>query len=229
MFNRVKNFILKLIVTLQEPINRPGFFVFLFPSNYFFFKKFNFIPRLQIPVYRVLLDLYKYINEQSINLILAHGTLLGAIRSNSFAGRPKDLDFYITANDFNKFMTNNFNFMISFIKVYKGVIHFKRPYGVIISFTIIKETTSGAYVRDNNFFVNHPVLKDIMDRKKSYKKFKVNLDDSHLGNPLNISLTNRESIFNLEFYVPDNAHQLLVLQYGNEWQKVSGKQYGQIN
>ena len=225
MFKKVKNFILKLIITLQDPLNRPGFFVFLFPSNYLFFKKFNFIPYLQIPAYRVLLDLYNHINEHNINLILAHGTLLGAIRSNSFAGRPKDLDFYITANDFNKFFTSNFNFRTSFVKIYKGVIHYKRPYGVIISFTIIKEKTSGVYVRDNDFFINHPVLKYIIDRKKSYKKFKANLEDSHLGNPINFSLTNQESIFNLKFYVPDNARQLLVSQYGTEWQKALGKQY----
>ena len=62
------------------------------------------MPSSQIYALHLCLKLLKILKPQNINLFLVGGCLLGAVRQESFAGRPSDLDFGIKEDQFPKLL-----------------------------------------------------------------------------------------------------------------------------
>ena len=61
-----------------------------------------FVPHYHLKMLNILINLIKIIERLNINYFIMSGTLLGAIRQNSFAGKPGDLDLTINKIDLNK-------------------------------------------------------------------------------------------------------------------------------
>ena len=140
-------------------LNSPGKKSYFFLNNYLDFLKYKTIPFKQITAYVTLIKFKSICNNLGINLYAAHGTLLGIIRAKAFAGRPKDLDFYITKKDMDKFIENIDFFISNSIKpyrckVYKGVLHLKPREGVPIALIPYKLTSHKDVYRDINYFKN---------------------------------------------------------------------------
>ena len=55
-------------------------------------KSFLFIPHHHLKMMVILMDLIKVLDKLKIKYFIMSGTLLGAIRQSSFAGKPGDID-----------------------------------------------------------------------------------------------------------------------------------------
>ena len=65
-------------------------------------KSFLFLPHHHLKMILILISLVKVMNELKIKYFIMSGTLLGAIRQNSFAGKPGDIDLAINRLDLSK-------------------------------------------------------------------------------------------------------------------------------
>ena len=157
------------------------------------------------------------------------------IRANAFAGRPKDLDFYITKDDMDKVIGNIDLFISNSIKpyrckIYKGVLHLKPKQGVPIALIPYKfNPHEDNYQRDFNYFEN----KDNFLKKYSIFIYRVKFTKEILDNKQNtiifskLKLKEEENkIFNTFIKVPSNYLELLKFQYGEDWEIPKGKQNG---
>ena len=106
----------------------PGLRSYFFPGNYVLARKWPEIPFRQLSAYNSLLMTLDLADELGVRLYASHGTLLGAVRAGGFAGRPKDLDFYISAEDFQT-VEDNIALMkgqrlpVQQMQVPQGVVH----------------------------------------------------------------------------------------------------------
>ena len=66
--------------------------------------RYFIMPSSQIYALHLCLKLLKILKPQNINLFLVGGCLLGAVRQESFAGRPSDLDLGIKEDQFPKLL-----------------------------------------------------------------------------------------------------------------------------
>ena len=75
-------------------------------SSYLRFRypRYFIMPSSQIYALHLCLKLLKILKPQNINLFLVGGCLLGAVRQESFAGRPSDLDLGIKEDQFPKLL-----------------------------------------------------------------------------------------------------------------------------
>ena len=78
----------------------------LLVSSYLRFRhpRYFIMPSSQIYALHLCLKLLKILKPQNINLFLVGGCLLGAVRQESFAGRPSDLDLGIKEDQFPKLL-----------------------------------------------------------------------------------------------------------------------------
>ena len=65
-------------------------------------KSFLFIPHHHLKMMVILMDLIKVLDKLKIKYFIMSGTLLGAIRQSSFAGKPGDIDLAINISDLDK-------------------------------------------------------------------------------------------------------------------------------
>lgn len=88
-----------------------NFFVFLKTFHLRFLQKsFLFIPPHHLKMIVILIRLIKVMSHLKIKYFIMSGTLLGAIRQNSFAGKPGDIDLAINKFDLSKlkkYLNNN--------------------------------------------------------------------------------------------------------------------------
>ncbi len=224
-----------IIFNKDRILNSPGKKSYFFLNNYLDFFKYKIIPFKQVTAYGTLIKFKSICNNLGISIYAAHGTLLGMIRANAFAGRPKDLDFYITKDDMDKVIGNIDLFISNSIKpyrckIYKGVLHLKPKQGVPIALIPYKfNPHEDNYQRDFNYFEN----KDNFLKKYSIFIYRVKFTKEILDNKQNtiifskLKLKEEENkIFNTFIKVPSNYLELLKFQYGEDWEIPKGKQNG---
>ena len=222
--------IYRYTLRLDGAWNSPGYKTFLFPFNYWCALKWNGVPFKQIPAFYTLLQLLKLADEINIKIFACHGTLLGAVRSGSFAGRPKDLDFYITDKDFfvllaNTYTLKKYGFRFGKCKTRKGVVHILASVGVPVSFTIYEAlAVKKELKRANDFFVGKEDKMIRFGCNLDQREFDIDWKNDAVG--MNISIKNKvtKNIFSCEVLVPDNFLSLIEKQYGKNWHTPIGKQ-----
>ena len=218
------NFLLKKIPKLAS-IFKYNFIILkkFYNHSLFFLKvvtlkiknpKLIMLPSKHIYALNMLLKIKKEFDIKKINFFLLAGTLLGAVRQESFAGRPSDIDFGIKSVDQNKFL----NILPNIKKI---VLPYKIRVKTKKKIYKIQLIANNIFI-DINFFFN----------EKSSK--------SRWFNPYELSLKNRKKIFffnkdldNLkktklygyDFNSPSNPKIYLKKRYGNDWLVPDKKQF----
>ena len=233
----LKKYIYQFLYSKDNILNSPGYKAFLFPINYINFFKHKIIPFRQISAYDSLKKFQFVCKRLNVDLYAAHWTLLGVIRASGFAGRPKDIDFYVSTSDMDIIFDNldilaSKSIKICRCKLYKGVIHFQPKSGVIISLTTYKlNLLNNLYEREISYFIQKKIiieknstLSKIFDMKTFDSTQIEDYDNSFLFSKLKLEKKEKK-IFNDLIYVPSNYLELLKLQYGINWKFPTGKQF----
>ena len=96
------------IISFKKSLNfirniKFNFIGFILTFHLRFIKKsFLFIPHHHLKMMVILMDLIKVLDKLKIKYFIMSGTLLGAIRQSSFAGKPGDIDLAINISDLDK-------------------------------------------------------------------------------------------------------------------------------
>ena len=189
------------------------------------------VPFRQVSAYQTLKKVINLCETAEISIFACHGTLLGAARSGSFAGRPKDLDFYISDTDFVTLMRcikflNRDGFFLHKCKTRKGVLHFKSKVGVPVSFTIYqKQKGSSTLERCNDYFVGQEQIMRGLGCLLDERPFDIDWKNDAVGMNINVEKGLTKKIFALSVKIPDNYLELLQKQYGKYWETPKGKQF----
>ena len=88
-------------------MNKSGYFLRLYlASTYLRFRYplYFRMPSTQLYAIGTAIKFLKILKPQNIDFFLMDGSLLGAVRQGSFAGRPADLDFGIKEDEFPKLL-----------------------------------------------------------------------------------------------------------------------------
>ena len=131
------------------------------------------------------------------------GTLLGAIRGNSFAGRPSDVDIAIRNQDCKKIL-DSFPTLIktgvTSIKI-RPKRKIKRIQLVLKSVLIDIEIFTIKKIKNKKYWVGDPLekKKPTIFNLNDLKKFK------------------SVYLYNKKFYSPNNSFKYLKQTYGNKW------------
>ena len=170
------------------------------------------IPFKQITALDNLLLFTRFLNENRIPYFLSGGTLLGAVRQSSFAGRPGDIDLGILEDDEIKLLSllpllEELNFALD-----PAYTHFtdkivftkwRTPHVDVMVYrplNRVSETSSMSYCHVN----------------ASAKKFICSIDFTELRTA---------SIFDYKFPVPKNAEEFIANQYGESWRVPDAPQF----
>ena len=234
--NNFKNSIYKILINKDFILNSPGKKSFLFPINYINYYHNQIVPFKQIAAYDALKKFTSICEKLKVNLYAAHGTLLGAIRAESFAGRPKDLDFYISSSDMDKIIDNLDLFKVYNIKpfkckIYKSSFQFKPARGATLDLEVFKfDGSKNEYVRDIFYFESKQKILEsfkVIIYKERFDLRKIDKSSNKNVIQKTLKLENIEKrIFDQIIKVPTNYKQLLIDQYGKDWQIPKGKQNG---
>ena len=214
IFSKKYSVVKKIIVITLEKI-----------KFYRFFFKCLMI-KLQYPIYwrlplkhifglKLLINFTKICEKKKIISFLTGGTLLGAVRQQSFAGRPSDIDIGILEN--KKIILDNF------------ILNFKKS---TRPFKVKKFKYKNKYVKlqfyyefmifDINIFSlkNKKSWFNIYEDKKSVKKkelifFRIN----------DLKKLKKIKVYNESFFIPYNSTRYLYKKFGNRWKIPDKKQY----
>jgi len=185
-------------------------------------KTLRFIPVRQLVALDILLEIKNLFRLIGINFFLLDGTLLGAVRQESFAGRPNDIDLGIKEKDYAKLLNsldkieqcfksdlrqiNNEDFSDSKIIRSKFAQKNRKFYfiikGIMVDFSVfcLAEKSSSLIWEGETFY-------------KEYNNFYGTLYFEY--NDLN----NLDSVklFDNSFYCPKNKKDYLIKLYGENW------------
>lgn len=168
-----------------------------------------FVPHYHLKMLNILINLIKIIERLNINYFIMSGTLLGAIRQNSFAGKPGDLDLAINKIDLNKlkkfFSKNKKKLKITQGPIIKNGTLWLRIEGEtidIVLFNKVKKNFIGkCYCYFKNKHINLKLPHDVFINKKI----------SHL--------------YNIPIFVPKNYIFVINKLYGKKWKTPNKKQF----
>ena len=190
--------------------------------------RYFIMPSSQIYALHLCLKLLKILKPQNINLFLVGGCLLGAVRQESFAGRPSDLDLGIKEDQFPKLLDaipllkkNGAKFIREILfnnKVER--LHILFP-GILVDIGIFrKKNVEGKEMWGN---VGGEVM---FNYKKSWIE-KIEKDFVRKLNYFTIPLDNLIPIkvYGREFLAPPNPEIYLEKRYGKKWRIPTKKQF----
>lgn len=101
------------------------------------------VRQLQEKLLDIFDDIYEVCLEQNINVMLAHGNVIGALRHNGFIPWDDDMDIYIFRNEYSKFID-------AFRKKFEDKYWIHEPcithdYGSLITKILLKNTVARKY------------------------------------------------------------------------------------
>ena len=88
-------------------MNRGAYHIYLFSISFYLrfrYPRYFILPSTQIYAVGITIKFLEILKPQNIDFFLTGGSLLGAVRQGSFAGRPKDIDFGIKEDKFPKLL-----------------------------------------------------------------------------------------------------------------------------
>jgi hypothetical protein len=168
-----------------------------------------FIPFNHLKMINILIDVIKIIEKLNINYFIISGTLLGAIRQNSFAGRPGDIDIAINNEDSIKLK----NFLIIHKKklditqgpIFKNSCLWLRIKGETVDINLFKKSKKNfigkCYCYFKNKHINLILPSDVFVNKK------------------------KSNLYYISFFVPKNYNYVINELYGNKWKIPNKKQF----
>lgn len=170
------------------------------------------VPFKQISALDNLLLFTRFLNENRISYFLSGGTLLGAVRQGSFAGRPGDIDLGILEDDEIKLLEllpqlGKLNFVRDPMYAhFEDKIVFTKWRTPHVDIMVYRPLNRMSEVSGTSFcHVN-----------ASAKKFICSIDFSELRTA---------SIFDYKFPVPKNAEEFIANQYGESWRVPDAPQF----
>jgi hypothetical protein len=162
------------------------------------------VPLKQISALDNLLLFTRFLNENGIPYFLSGGTLLGAVRQGSFAGRPGDIDLGILEDDQIK--------LLKLLPLLEGLNFALEP--------------MYSHFEDKIIFIKWrtPAVDVMVYRPLNGVSELSNMSYSHVNASAkkficSIDLTELRmaSIFGYKFPVPKNAEEFIANQYGESW------------
>jgi phosphorylcholine metabolism protein LicD len=206
-YERNKNFFRNFLNSIKKILKNILLYIFLkikypmyyrLPLNHLnYFDKFRFFSKI--------------LKEDKIKFFLLGGTLLGAIRQESFAGRPTDIDIGIKSND-EKRLKKSLNKIVK-----KG--------GMRIKHITLKDKTRKYQI------IFKSVLMDISIIKKLKHKNKLCwIGDSDDKKTIKFSYTSLQKLISIKLYgrsylSPSNPESYLKQKYGSNWRIPDKKQF----
>ena len=173
------------------------------------------LPSRQIYAFYIAIKFLKILKPQKINFFLLEGSLLGAIRQESFAGRPADIDFGIKEDELQKLL-DAFPLLIkSGIKTIKKEVNNKIEKIQILFPCILVDI---AVYRKRNVGKNEMWVGEI------YK------DIAEKINGVTFPITDLENLITVKaygknFFSPANPEIYLEKIYGKNWKVPDKKQF----
>lgn len=170
------------------------------------------IPFKQISALDNLLLFTRFLNKNGISYFLSGGTLLGAVRQSSFAGRPGDIDLGILEDDQIKLLKllpqlEKLNFVLDpMYSHFEDKIVFTKwrtPHVDVMVYRRLDKVSEGS-----NISFSHV--------NASAKKFICSID---------LTESRMASIFDYKFPVPKNAEEFIANQYGESWRLPDAPQF----
>ncbi len=188
----LKNFFLYIFLKIKYPI------YYRLPLNHLnHFDKFRYFSKI--------------LKENKINFFLLGGTLLGAIRQESFAGRPTDIDIGIKFDDEKK-LKKLFN------KILKNG-------GMRIKLITLKDKTRKYQIIFKSVLIDISVIKKLKYKKKIFW-----IGDSDDKKTIKFSYTCLQKLISTKLYgrsflSPSNPEFYLKQKYGINWRIPDKKQF----
>jgi len=228
---------------IKYVLNRSGYFLNLYTvSTYLRFRyPFYFmVPSRHLYAVGITIKILKICKLHKIDIFLAGGSLLGAIRQGSYAGRPRDLDFGIKEEDLPKLLDS-----ISLLKKNGARFIRRRPYNkierlqiafpcILVDIGIYRKQNEGEKImwtnfggeRENDYLIHVQGLinsKKWDHSQKHHSIPKKNLTNNRFG----ISL---DPLIAVEFYgiklmAPPHPEIYLEKKYGKNWRIPDKKQF----
>jgi len=199
-------------------MNRSAFFIYQYLiSTCFKFRHPSYysLPSRQIYAFYIAIKFLKILKPQKINFFLLEGSLLGAIRQESFAGRPADIDFGIKEEELQKLL-DAFPLLIkSGVKTIKKEVNNKIEKVQILFPCILVDI---AVYRKRNVGKNEMWVGEI------YK------DIAEKINGVTFPITDLENLITVKaygknFFSPANPEIYLEKIYGKNWKVPDKKQF----
>jgi len=199
--------------SVKNIMNKAAFKVtFILNIIYLRFRYLNYItlPSRHLYALNLLINFLSIVKKKEINLFLLGGTLLGAVRQESFAGRPTDVDLGITETQFPALL--------------ESIPLLKKSGARVVRRFPIKDP-----VRLQILFSNS--LVDVGVYKKKYiKNNEVWIGETDSGNGITFPITDLENLVPIKLYgkfflSPSNPSAYLEKKYGKNWRKPDKKQF----
>ena len=170
------------------------------------------IPFKQITALDNLLLFTRFLNENEISYFLSGGSLLGAVRQNSFAGRPGDIDLGILEDDQIR--------LLKLLPLLEKLNFVRDPNYQHFEDKIVFTKWRTPHV---DVMVYRPLNDESEVSSMSYchvnasaKKFICSIDLTELRTTC---------IFDYKFPVPKNAEEFIANQYGESWRVPDAPQF----
>ncbi len=206
-FERNKNFFKNFLNRIKKILKNIILYVFLKIKYPMYYR----VPLNHLNHFDKFRYFSKILKENKINFFLLGGTLLGAIRQESFAGRPTDIDIGIKFNDEKKLKK-------SLNKIIKNG-------GMRIKHITLKDKSRKYQI------IFKSVLMDISIIKKlKYKNKLCWIGDSDDKKTIKFSHTSLQKLISTKLYgryflSPSNPEFYLKQKYGNNWKTPDKKQF----
>ena len=196
---------------------------------YYKISKIEYInlPPNHIYSFIVLQNFLKIFEKKNIKFFLLAGTLLGSVRHESFAGRPNDIDFGITEDDY-EILKNNL-----YLTIQNGVKNINIK-------TKDKDRKYDTSMDENNIDRIQFNMSDRIVDISIFKKIKIKNNFMWLGeveknygykfNGLLFEINDLKKLksgklYGKNFLIPNNAKKYLKKRYGHNWSKPDNKQF----
>tara|TARA_Y100000816_G_scaffold290332_1_gene278752 strand:+ start:403 stop:1143 length:741 start_codon:yes stop_codon:yes gene_type:complete len=188
----LKNILLYIYLKIKYPI------YYRIPLNHLnHFDKFKYFSKI--------------LKEEKINYFLLGGTLLGAIRQESFAGRPTDIDIGIKSDDEKKLK-----------KSLKKIV---KKGGKRIKYITLKDKTKKYQIIFKSVLIDISIIKKLKHKNKLCW-----VGDSDDKKTIKFSYTSLQKLITAKLYgrpflSPSNPEFYLKQKYGNNWKTPDKKQF----
>lgn len=222
----IKNF-LKKIFFQGYPLIKIIIIKILSKIKFYRFFLNCLIIKLQYPVYwrlplkhifgiKLLIDFSKICEEKKIVLFLIGGSLLGAIRQKSFAGRPTDVDVGVmnNSNDILDEIVIKFKKLTNPITI-KKFTHKKKYEKLQFYYDYLIFDINIFSIQNNKYWFNRYEYKIKNNKKNQYISFSLN----------DLKRLKKTKIYNEIFNTPNNSTQYLKKKYGSGWKTPDSKQF----
>ena len=193
------------------------FYVILFKRCFFF------MPARQYIAIFIVNKIIKFFKDNEINYYLHDGLLLGALRQESFAGGPSDIDLAVLLSDKKKIIKKIKKLMIFFGKNnFTESIHGGKKK--------FKFRENHLYFRVRNFLIDIYFIKKLNFKSHMFYYVDINKENTNKSRFLLsrdiISFSRTKKCYGkFDYFVPKRAEKYLFRIFGQNWKKPNKKQY----